>query len=172
MEKECSETIANSKTKKAIDKLCNIFSPIPPSPNSKIVIAKGDSAASKHYFAAKDEHVLHNVKDTPHGPEVALPDSSIIKASKTAELPLPNNIINAPAKKVAVFDHLQNSLISLGQLCDDGCDVLLNKKKLFAVKDKKLVLEGTRSKSGDGLWDIPISQPPKQSMNVIIRKNC
>ena len=55
------------------------------------------------------------------------------------------------------------------------------------IKDGKLILHGTRSKSGDGLWDIPITQgnttinpAPKlqntpninnQTMNVIIRKD-
>ena len=43
----------------------------------------------------------------------------------------------------------------MGQLCDDDCLVVLSKKKLAAVKDNKIVLEGTRNKK-DGLWDIPI----------------
>ena len=47
------------------------------------------------------------------------------------------------------------SLISIGQLCDDDCDVLLNKTKLVAIKDNKIILKGTRNYS-DGLWDIPI----------------
>ena len=48
-----------------------------------------------------------------------------------------------------------SSSISLGQLCDDGCNVLLNKKDLKVFKDTKLILKGCRNLS-DGLWDIPI----------------
>ena len=48
-----------------------------------------------------------------------------------------------------------SSLISMGQLCDDDCLVVLSKKKLAAIKDNKIVLKGTRNKK-DGLWDIPI----------------
>ena len=46
-------------------------------------------------------------------------------------------------------------LISIGQLCDDGCNVLLNNKKLLAIKNKAIILKGDRNYS-DGLWDIPI----------------
>ena len=47
------------------------------------------------------------------------------------------------------------SLISIGQLCDDSCTVLLNKRKMLAIKENQIILEGNRNYS-DGLWDIPI----------------
>ena len=46
-------------------------------------------------------------------------------------------------------------LIPIGQFCDDNCDVLLNKNKLYAFKRRELVLEGNRNVS-DGLWYIPV----------------
>ena len=49
----------------------------------------------------------------------------------------------------------RSSLISLGQLCDNDCRVILDKKKLYIDKDDKLVLEGNRNRT-NGLWDIPI----------------
>ena len=48
-----------------------------------------------------------------------------------------------------------SSLISLGQLADDGCSILLNKTKLFAIKENAIVLTGERNIQ-DGLWDIPV----------------
>ena len=36
-----------------------------------------------------------------------------------------------------------------------NCDVHLNKTKLVAIKNDKVILEGTR-KYADGLWDIPV----------------
>jgi hypothetical protein len=48
-----------------------------------------------------------------------------------------------------------SSLISLGQLADDGCSILLNKTKLFAIKENEIVLKGERN-IHDGLWDIPV----------------
>ena len=47
---------------------------------------------------------------------------------------------------------------SLCQLCDDACTVVLNDKSLLAIKHRNIVLRGTRSTFGDGLWDIPITK--------------
>ena len=60
---------------------------------------------------------------------------------------------------------------------------MLNKKKLYTFKNKYLILQGNRITSGDGLWDITITQitktPSQKStplaqasdMNAIKRKN-
>ena len=57
---------------------------------------------------------------------------------------------------------------------------MLIKKNLFAIKNDKVVLRGQRSKSGDGLWDIPIPQQISNAtpspvlspaLNVIIRRD-
>ena len=47
------------------------------------------------------------------------------------------------------------NLISLGQLCDDGCYVLLSAESLCAIKNNKVILQGYRNPN-DGLWDIPL----------------
>ena len=55
-----------------------------------------------------------------------------------------------------ILPEIKSSLIiSLGKLCDDSCDIVLNKKKIHAVKDNEVILEGIRKKL-DGLWDILI----------------
>ena len=54
------------------------------------------------------------------------------------------------------------NLISLGQLCDNGCYVLLSSFSLYAIKDYKVILKGYRNPS-DGLWDIPICANSSQS---------
>ena len=62
------------------------------------------------------------------------------------------------AKKATVLPDLKSSsLISLGQLCDDNCKVLLDKKKLQVFKENDVILEGIRNPK-DGLWDIPIKE--------------
>ena len=48
-------------------------------------------------------------------------------------------------------------MISIGQLCDGGCKVLLDEEQLLAFKDHLVVLEGTQNQE-DGLWDIPLPQ--------------
>ena len=59
-----------------------------------------------------------------------------------------------------------SSLLSLGQLCDDGCDVILNKGKLYAVKNKEVILQGFRNTT-DSLWDIPVAKKQVQQDNYI-----
>ena len=56
------------------------------------------------------------------------------------------------------------SLISIGQLCDDDCDVYLNNKILLAVKDNEVIMEGKRNLN-DGLWDIPIQKTTLTKFN-------
>ena len=41
-------------------------------------------------------------------------------------LPIPQ--LSTRAKSITIFKNLNHSLFSLGQLCDDDCDVLLTKK--------------------------------------------
>ena len=62
------------------------------------------------------------------------------------------------ARMVTVLPELKSSsMISLGKLFDDNCDILLNKKKMYVVKDKEVILEGTTQKL-DGIWDVLVSK--------------
>ena len=56
-------------------------------------------------------------------------------------------------------------MLSLGQLCENGYNVLLNKQKMFAIKDKEVVIEGERNQR-DGLWDIIIISHPNNKTVV------
>ena len=47
--------------------------------------------------------------------------------------------LSAQAQAAMTLPHLKSvSLISIGQLCDDNCDVLLNKSHLIAIKITRL----------------------------------
>jgi hypothetical protein len=124
------------------------------------VLAKADSGASKNYFPLSYADVLLKVQPTD-GPTVHLADDSTIKATKIGTLPLSNELSDK-AKSTCVFDNLKTPLLSLGQLCDDGCEIHLDSEKLTAFKNNKLILNGTRNEQ-DGLWDVPIPQPPNLS---------
>ena len=128
-----------------------------------VVIAKGDSAASKHFIQSQDKHCLTHIR--PHvGPPVQLPDSNVISTSEQGCLPLSPEL-SSDAKTGTVLPQLaSSSLISLGQLCDDGCRVILNDKTLEAYKNQKLVLAGIRNRT-DGLWDIPVYKTTMQEGN-------
>ena len=146
----------------------------------KNIKAKGDSGASNHYWRLADLDVFDELI-TKTGPTVALPDNTTLTSSQQGILPLSTEL-SVKAKTAVILDNLQSSsLISFGQLCDDDCEVLLQKKKCYVVKNKNIILEGTRNAS-DKLWDIdiPVQTPktnyqvlrptPSNSINVIIRK--
>ena len=86
-----------------------------------------------------------------------LPNNESIASTKKGQLPLSPNLTKA-AKTAQILPQLaSSSLISLGQLCDDDCIVLLHKKVLLAIKNKEVILQGIRNPI-DQLWDIPVSK--------------
>ena len=115
---------------------------------------------------------LTNVK-REHGPTVYLPNMESIVTTHVGLLPYKQKLSTA-AITANVLPKLQSSsLISLRQLCDDGCDVNLNKTSIKVNKNNKTILRGPRNHT-DGLWDIhiPIKKNfTQQSMSVIIQKS-
>ena len=88
---------------------------------------------------------------------VTLPNAESISSTLSSTIPLSNKL-SAKAKQAIVLPNLHSSsLISLGQLYDDDCKVILNKKELNVYKDKQVLLKGYQN-SKDSLWDIPIMQ--------------
>ena len=128
-----------------------------------IIIAKGDSAASKQYWKENDSRVLSNIRPYS-GPSVTLPDVDEISPSNKGFFPLSNKL-SQEAQTATMLPQLRSSsLIHLGKIYDDVCTIFLDKNKLIAVKDdnisynydpKEIILEGTCNKI-DGLWDIPV----------------
>ena len=106
----------------------NIQSYTIPPPSAKI-IAKGDSAASDQYFPLQDIAALQYFLADKFTPTVVLPDTSTHTANGTRKLPFPSTPIS-PENKTVVFDKLQHSIILLGQLCDNICQIILNKRNL------------------------------------------
>ena len=93
-----------------------------------------------------------------------LPNNTSIASTEKGQLPL-SNMLTKEAKTAQILPQLaSSSLISLGQLCDDDCVILLNKKELLAIKNKEVLLKGYRNPI-DRLWDIPVCK------NTISRKN-
>ena len=125
-------------------------------------------------FSYKD--ALINSRATA-GPIVHLADDTTIQATAVGTLPLSTQL-SSRAKQAHLFDEIKTPLISLGQLCDDNCDILLTKSTLIAKKNNTIILTGTRNKT-DGLWDVPLNapslipkqQPQQQQANIIIRKD-
>ena len=114
-----------------------------------IVIAKGDSTASHNYWREQDKHYLTYITSAKPC-EIILSNATAVKSSQCGRLPLSAALSNK-AKDATIIPKLKSSsLISLGQLCDDGCNVELDKLSLKVFKHDNLILKGYRNLS-DGL---------------------
>lgn len=135
-------------------------------------IAKGDSGATRTYLTPEHATLLQNTQRNDNI-EVVLPNNDTLKSTTSGELNIPE--LSTMGRQAYVLNGLNNSLISLGQLADDNCTIILTKKELQVFKSYKKILHGFRN-NNDGLWDIPLpnsplSLKPKNHMaNVIIHK--
>ena len=127
-----------NKTKTSINTY-NSFN-APNSTNNQTVVLKADSGATNHYFKVDNINVLTKVQKISHKKNVTLPNSTSISVTHEGLLPISNELSDA-AKTVQVLPNLTNcSLLSTGQLCDDNCWGLFNKKDLLLFEKKKLIL--------------------------------
>ena len=113
---------------------------------------------------------MHNIKPIANGPLCKLPDGNIIQPTETGQLKGLNEL-STKAKETNIHPTLQASLISIGQLCDDGCTAVFKKDTLEISKNNKIILRGERNRI-DGLWDIPLKTDEKEiHINAIVKKN-
>ena len=82
--------------------------------------------------------------------------------------------LSSKSQEALIFPNLTNeSLISVGQLCDDNCEVVFDKNKVNVIKNEEIIIQGTRNKS-DGLYDLQINQEDQNcehKINYIITKD-
>ena len=96
--------------------------------------------------------------------KAALPDGKTIQATYEGNLPLHPNL----NIKALIFPKLTNeSLLSIGQLCNQGCTALFNKNIMKIYKEKDIILQGERDWK-DELWKINLKN---NKINYIIRQD-
>ena len=127
-------------------------------------VMKVDSGASKTYISPKHKQFLQNVEHLKNGPRATLPNNTQIQASDMGDLPLYSDL---SFKSLIYLQLSSKSLLSVGQLCDEGCFVLFHKRGLLIFKNNQLLLCGTRNKV-DRLYDVPF---PTQKMNYAITRD-
>ena len=66
------------------------------------------------------------------------------------QLLLSKKLSNKAKNAIVLLELKSLLLISLGQLCNNNCQVLLDKKKLTVCKENEIMLEGIRNLT-DGL---------------------
>ena len=141
-------------------------------------IAKADSGASFHFFKPEHRKAMTNIQKLQNGPSATLPNNTVIQASCQGLLPFPS--LSTNAQTALIYPDLNNeSLLSIGQFCDDDCWALFTKKNVYIIKDDAVILNGIRNRT-DGLWDIQLPDNTslhqqngvtKNNMNYIITKD-
>ena len=171
----------NTAIRLVINKLNNIlfehkYSPVASTKQtnmpSNTFNAKLDSGTSKHFFKSTHSKFLNNVQELKNGLIAYLPNNTIVQASHKATITLHDNI-SKKASEVLIFPHLRNeSLISIGQLCNDDCIIIFTKRKLFVTKNGHCLFQGMQNKH-NCLWDFKQTRvaPQHKNMNYIISKN-
>jgi hypothetical protein len=88
---------------------------------------------------------------------VRLPNGAAMESSHTAELDIPE--LNATASKAHVIPGMANqSLLSVGQLCDEGYIVTFKQASVtICDSEKSQILSGPRDLN-TGLWRINLKQ--------------
>ena len=92
-----------------------------------------DSGATKHYFKTEHKKYLQYLRPLQSGPTAVLPNNTTVMASHQGQYNLHPNL-SSEAQKILVFPKVSNeSLISVGQSCDDGCKITFDKQKSSKV---------------------------------------
>ncbi len=97
--------------------------------------------------------------------EVELPDQSLIRSTHTGALPITG--LPPEALTAHLFKELGDTcLISMGQLCDHGCEAHFTALTVEITYQGKVILRGTRDDESRGLWML---QLPADNVALSVR---
>ena len=86
----------------------------------------------------------------------------------TAELEIPN--LPKEATQAHIIPDLQEtSLLSIGKLCDQGCEALFNAMEVIITCNNKTVITGERSDETNGLYIM--NYPPTGEANFAVNQS-
>jgi hypothetical protein len=86
---------------------------------------------------------------------VALPDATVLESSHHCNLDLP--LPKAATSAYTIPGMKNHSLMSLTQLCNAGCKIIMDKDELVVIYKGMVVMNGIKNKQ-NGLWYLPIKQ--------------
>eukprot|EP00956_Cyclotella_meneghiniana_P042186 scaffold248388_cov50-Cyclotella_meneghiniana.AAC.4 len=115
--------------------------------------AIADSGATAHFLLPNVP--IENKRKAEHTLNITLPDGETIQSTHIGNLNLPG-LGDAATQAHIVPGLAHSSLISIKQLCDNGCHVIFTKKTCKVFRKAELMLEGRRHPA-TGLWIVPTS---------------
>ena len=117
-----------------------------------------DTAATKHFFSFDHSQTIDR-KEAINPINVSVSNDQIIRSTHVGKLPWSNRgpwkRIPDKAKELHEFPAMPSiSLMSIGQLCDAGCEAHFDKSSMTITKDGVPILTGFRSQDTDWLWHV------------------
>ena len=146
----------------------NTFSLTPPLQSPFII--NPDTGASGTFLTLNDSRFLSDVQPVTSGIRVTSPDGSTTQSTHTGTITLQGSRIPAKALIAHVFPDFAHSLLSIGQLCDNGMKALYEADRVTIYDSMGVVLSGNRCLS-TGLWTLDLSnqtQYSKQACHSIV----
>jgi hypothetical protein len=109
-----------------------------------------DSGCTSNFLSATAPCTSKQAAHIP--PSVNMPNGAPIQLSQTCDLLLTD--LPPQTRKAHIFPCLvHNSLIYVGQLCDNGCDVTFSKETVSVMNNGKCVMVGAHDPHL-GLWQV------------------
>ena len=103
-------------------------------PNNNAINLKAESGASKHFVKTVNKKILLDIQKA-HSTTVVLPDETNLRTEQKGTLPI-SNLLSKEAQQGHVLHGLSNSsLLSIGQLCDNKCIAIFDKRTLHVLKN-------------------------------------
>jgi hypothetical protein len=116
-----------------------------------------DTGSSGNYFAVHAN--LSNIKPNPQPIQVRLPDHNHMYSTHTGELPIP--ALPSAAQMCHLFPALGNiSLVSIGQLCDAGCNATFTSTEATISYNNNIILRGYQDSTTNKLWHLCLPPEP------------
>ena len=147
------------------------FLPGPPTHHSTHLLSPttgstmiADTGCTAH-FVSPSTPVWH-AKPADPPVHVRNPNGSVMTSTHQAELAIPG--LPPRARTAHVLPDLKSGpLLSIGQLCDAGCDVHFDRGTVTVSHGHTTVLTGSRT-ADTKLWQIPLPEPPRHQGNATI----
>ena len=114
-----------------------------------------DTGCSKHFFQDNDDVPSEPAKEKTFA---RLPNNQRMVSTKETHL---NVDLNAEATKTSLLPTINHNLLSVGQLCNNGCKATFTKQKVIITKNNKIILEGTRDHTTK-MWHMNVQFKRKQ----------
>jgi hypothetical protein len=132
----------------------NYLNLTPSQPSSRTALL--DSGCTAHFLLATAKCSDKQSTTTPL--KVRLPNGDTITSTHTANLNMPS--LSQATRRAHILPGLaQQSLLSVGQICDSGCSVTFTASNVMVTNGGSTILRGKRDKQSN-LWSVLLNYTP------------